>query len=400
MSVPDVEPDMQPDGAAAQGAQSAFPKAEYDRRVALAREALAARGIDVMIVTGPENIFYLTGQQTPGYFAFQALVLPVEGEPAVVLRQLEHFNFRANTYVAEVAIYQDHEEPVGVLLALLRRRGLLGRRVGIDKQGWFMPPAVYEALAGALGAVGDAAGVVEALRAVKSPLEIAKLERAAAYVDAGLAAGITAVSVGASENDVAAAMLAAAVAAGSEYLGMEPLVASGPRSGVPHSTWRRRVIAAGDPVFVEMAACHDRYHAALMRTVWVGRAPDEARRMMAVCEEALAVALAAVRPGEPCAAPHLAAQRVVDRHGYTERFRKRVGYGMGIAFAPDWGEGAILSLNAGVTRPLEPGMAFHVFPALRVFGAFTVGVSETIVVTADGCRCLGSIPRSMIEVAA
>lgn len=391
---------MTPAGPEPRGAQSAFPREEYERRIDLARRSLAARGIDAMIVTGPENIFYLTGQQTPGYFAFQALVLPTEGDAAFVVRELELFNCLSNTFVDEVAVYQDHEEPVGFLLDLLRRRGMTARRLAIDRKGWFMPPVVYDALRAALGDLADAAGIVEESRAVKSQLELAKLELAAGYVDAGLRAGLAAIRVGATENDVVAAMMAAAIAAGSEYLGMEPLVSSGPRSGLPHSTWRRRVLAVGDPLFVEMAACRDRYHAALMRTAWIGRMPEEARHMISVCEEALDAALAALRPGEPCEAPHLACQSVIDRYGYADRFRKRTGYGMGIAFAPDWGEGAVLSLNRGVARPLEPGMTFHVFPALRLFGAFTVGVSETVVVTADGCRALGSVPRSATETAA
>lgn len=383
-----------------QGAQSAFPKTEYDGRIAGARIGLARRGIDAMIVTGPENIFYLTGHQTPGYFTFQALVLPVEGEPFFVLRQLEYFNFIANTFIADAEIYQDTDEPIAFLLSLMRRHGFAGKRVAIEKKGWFLSIAAYEALQAELGPVLDASGIVEQLRAVKSPLEIAKIETSASYVDAGMHAGLAAVHTGATENDVAAAMLGAAVAAGSEYLGMEPLVSSGPRSGVPHATWRRRRIEPGDPLFVEMAACRDRYHAALMRTVWVGQAPDAAMAMMAACEEALEAALAAIRPGVACEEPHLACQRVIDRHGYTENFRKRVGYSMGISFAPDWGEGAILGLNAGIQRELEPGMVFHVFPALRSFGAFTVGVSETVVVTQAGCRVLGTIPRPMIRVPA
>jgi Xaa-Pro dipeptidase len=387
-------------GGVIQGSQSAFPKAEYDGRIRRVRETLVRRGLDAIVVTGPENIFYLTGQQTPGYFALQALVLPVDGEPCFVLRQLELFNFVSNTFIEATEIYQDSDDPVALLVDVVRRRGLAGKRVAIDKRGWFLPIATYERLIAALGPVEDAAGIVEDLRAVKSPLEVEKLERAAAYVDAGLRAGLAAVAVGASENDVAAAMFAAAVAAGSEYLGMEPLVSSGPRSGVPHATWRRRRVEAGDPVFVEMAACHDRYHAALMRLAWVGAVPPEAASMMETCEEALDAALAAIRPGVPCEAPHLACQCVVDRHGFTDNFRKRAGYGMGIAFAPDWGEGAILGLNAGITRPLEPGMVFHVFPALRVFGAFTVGVSETVVVTESGCRVLGTLPRAMTRVPA
>ncbi|MEF2072890.1 M24 family metallopeptidase [Consotaella aegiceratis] len=378
-----------------QGSESAFSKAEYDARVAKAREGLAAAGLDVMIVTGPENIFYLTGQQTPGYYTFQALVLPVDGDTVFVVRQLEVFNFIANTFISGAAVYQDHEDPIAFLTKVIADKGWNGKRIAIDKRGWFLPIAVYEALQSALGAIGDAAGVVEKLRAIKSPAEIEKLERAASYVDAGMAAGLQAVMVGASENDLVAAMMGTAIAAGSEYMGMEPLVSSGPRSGVPHGTWKRRRLAAGDPAFLEMAACHDRYHAALMRSAWLGTPPAEATEMMKVCQEALFVALDTIKPGVTCEAPHLAAQAVIDRAGYTDAFRKRLGYSVGISFAPDWGEGAILGLNKGITTELQPGMSFHLPPALRVYGRFTVGVSETIVVTETGCRALGTIDRAL-----
>ena len=103
----------------AQGSESAFPKAEYDGRVARARQGLTKAGIDVMVVTGPENIFYLTGQQTPGYYTFQALVLPVEGDPVFVVRQLEVFNFIANTFIADAKVYQDGDQPVNFLVNVI-----------------------------------------------------------------------------------------------------------------------------------------------------------------------------------------------------------------------------------------------------------------------------------------
>lgn len=384
----------------AQGQESAFPKSEYDARVAGARLAFARAGIDAAIVTGPENIFYLTGQQTPGYYAFQALVLPAEGDPVFVVRQLEYVNFIANTFIPDAAVYQDAEDPVALLVAIVGRKGLAGKRVAIDKRGWFLPIATYEALQAALGPIADAAGVVETLRAVKSPLEIEKLVQAASYVDAGLRAGLDAVRAGATENDLVAAMMRASIAAGSEYMGMEPLVSSGPRSGIPHGTWKRRRLEHGDPAFLEMAACHDRYHAALMRSAWIGPPPPEAADMMKVCQEALAAALETIRPGVPCEVPHLACQAVIDGAGYTDAFRKRLGYSVGISFAPDWGEGSILSLNAGVKTELRPGMAFHLPPALRIYGRFTVGVSETIVVTEDGHRVLGTVERALHQAPA
>ena len=389
---------MQNQTGVEQGSESAFPKAEYDARVRRAREALAAAGLDAMIVTGPENIFYLTGQQTPGYYTFQALVLPVDGEPIFVLRQLEYFNFIANTFISNAEVYQDGDEPIGFLVNVINKRGLAGKRVAIDKRGWFLPIAYYETLQGKLGNIADAAGLVERLRSVKSPAEVEKVTQAAHYVDAGMRAGLKAVKAGATDNDLVSAMMAAAIAAGSEYVGMEPLVSVGRRTGIPHGTWRRGRLGNDQPAFLEMAACHDRYHAALMRSAWVGGVPAEAAEMEKVCQESLQAALDALRPGEPCEAAHLACQRVIDRAGYTENFKKRTGYSIGISFAPDWGEGGVLSLYGGVKTELQPGMTFHLPPALRIYGRFTVGVSETVAITERGHRVLGSVPRPLLRV--
>ena len=169
---------------------------------------------------------------------------------------------------------------------------------------------------------------------------------------------------------------------------------------MPHGTWRRRALEADAPAFLEMAACHDRYHAALMRSAWIGTVRPEALDMEKVCQEALQAALDAIEPGAPCEAPHLACQRVIDRAGYTDNFRKRTGYSVGISFAPDWGEGSILSLYTGVTTPLQPGMTFHIPPALRIYGEFTVGVSETVVVTETGHQVLGTVERPLLRIAA
>ncbi len=97
----------------------------------------------------------------------------------------------------------------------------------------------------------------------------------------------------------------------------------------------------------------------------------------------------------PPAKRRTACQKVIDRAGFTENFKKRTGYSIGIAFAPDWGEGGILSLYRGVTTELQPGMTFHIPPALRIYGQFTVGVSETVVVTETGYRQLGSLARPL-----
>jgi len=377
------------------GCEAAFPREEFAIRQAAARAAIAAAGHDALVVTGPETIYWLTGRQTAGYFAFQALILPVEGEPALLVRQLELPGAAANTWLDDIEAYPDGTDPADALAALVRQRGFT--HPAMERDGWFVSAALVARIGAALGIdpLPDASGLIGPLRIVKSPAELEAVRAAARYAQAGLAAGLSACRAGTDENAVAAAMLAAATAAGSEAMAMEPLVSSGPRSGLPHMTWRRRRLEPGDAVFLELAGSHARYHAALMRSVWIGPPPAEAQRMMDCALRALDAALAAIRPGHPCSAQHEAAKAVIDAGGYGPAFRKRIGYSMGIAFAPDWGEGSLLSLFTGIDRPIEPGMVFHLPATLRRYGAWTVGASETVIVTAHGAEPLSDLPRAL-----
>ena len=381
------------------GQASAFPAEEYERRQTAVRRHMEAAGIEVLLVTGPENIFYLTGQQTPGYTTFQALLLPLAEAPVFIVRQLELANFISNTFLTEIEVYQDNEAPSGVLVRSIESHGWSTRSLGVDKSGYFMPVAFYEQLEARFAAqIRDGSGLVERERIVKSPLEQERVRRAATYVDAAQRAAIAALPSAETENDVVSAMVAAAIAAGGEYVGMEPLVSAGKRTGVPHHTWRRAPIAAGDNLILEPACCHDRYHAVLMRSAVVGQPSDDFRRMYDVALEGLQATLDAVKPGNTCEDAHVACQKVVDKAGLTDSLKKKVGYSIGIAFAPGWDEGGLLGMYFDVKVPLQPGMCFHIPVALRNWGHFTVGVSESIIVTESGYDVLGTIPRDLILV--
>ena len=379
------------------GGEAAFAKDEFDGRVKALKRLLAERGVDLFLTSGAENIFYLCGQQTPGYYTFQCLAVPARGRPFLVLRGLEAFNARANTYLSAIVGYADDANPADAVAEVLIARGWKGKRIAVDRNAWFLTVNLYERLKRKLGRSVDGSGLVERLRRVKSPRELAAMVRAGRINDAGMAAGLAAVRVGASENDVAAALMQASIAAGSEYVGMEPFVSSGPRCGLPHSTWRRRRLRRADVVILESAACYRRYHAALFRSVALGRVPARARRMYAVCREALDAGLAEMKPGNTCATVHRAVQAVIDAHGESAGYRKRTGYSLGISFAPDWGEGNILSLYRGVETTLEPGMVFHMPITLREYARFTVAVSESVVITPAGHKTLSRIPRDLVE---
>ncbi|MSO92541.1 MAG: aminopeptidase P family protein [Rhodospirillales bacterium] len=380
------------------GSEAAFPKKEFDRRVGALQAILRKKGIDLFMTSGAENIFYLCGQQTPGYYMFQCLFVPAKGTPFLVMRGLERFNARANSYLEDIQGYSDTGHPAAAVVDVVKARGWKGKKIAVDRNAWFLTVNIYERLSQALGKTLDGSDLVESLRRVKSPLELESMKQSGIINDAGMRAGLAAVRPGVTENDVAAATMGALIAAGSEYLGMEPFVTSGPRSGHPHSTWRRRKLEDGDMCVIETAGCYNRYHVASFRSVAIGNVPQKCRDWYKICLEALETGVRAVKPGVTAAYAHDAVQKVIDRHGVTDSYRKRLGYSLGISFAPDWGEGNILSLNAGVNVELKPGMTFHVPITLRDYGKFTVAVSESVIVTSRGCEQFGKVPRDLVQV--
>ena len=379
------------------GCDAAFPEQEHSMRCRRLKRILKEQEIDLYLTSSAENIFYLSGQQTPGYYTFQCLAVPAKGAPFLMLRGLESFNARANTYLKQVIGYADDANPAEAVAELVKQRGFKGKRIALDQNAWFLTVNLFKKLSSKLGRTIDGSGIVEQLRRVKSPLELDAISKASRANDAGMRAGIERVRSGANENDVAAAIMHAMIEAGSEYVGMEPFVVSGPRSGFPHATWRRRRIKKGDVVVLETAGCYNRYHAALFRTVAVGKIPTLAREMYPVCQAALAAGKAKLKPGNTCAEVHAAVQDVIDKAGHTAAYRKRSGYSLGISFAPDWGEGNILSLYRGVDVVIEPGMVFHIPITLRDYGKFTVAVSESYVVNDKGNRRLSRLPADMVD---
>ena len=110
---------------------------------------------------------------------------------------------------------------------------------------------------------------------------------------------------------------------------------------------------------------------------------------------ALEAAIGAIRPGVTSGSVDAACREPIERAGFEPNFRKRTGYSVGIGYSPSWGEGHIVSLRRDDPTRLEPGMVFHMPPALRVPGQYGLGFSETVLVTPTGCEVLTNHPRRL-----
>ena len=374
-----------------------FTMAEYVRRLATLRRAMARRELDALIVTTPENLCYLTGYHTPGYYWFQALVVPLEGEVFFVTRRLEDSNVQTYTWVSSSFPYDDFESPALELARRIDEQGLGEGRLGYERHSYFFRASEQDVCCEALpnATFVDAYGIVEDLRLVKSDDEIEVMRQSARTTEAGMQAGIDAISAGATENDVAAEIQWAMTKAGSEYPAIAPFIASGWRGSIGHATWMGRRIEPNEAVFLEVGGCIARYHTAMMRTVFVGDAPDAVRRAEAVVRDAMRATMETIKPGVPAQEVDRVARAVIREGAPDSAQSSRTGYSIGLAFAPDWGEGHILSLLEGQERLLEENMTFHLIPWVQVPGMAGVGLSETVRVTADGCESLFDFPRQV-----
>lgn len=376
-----------------------FPEAEFAGRLAAVRAAMDRRSVDTLLVHVPENIYYLSGYRTPGYYTYQCLALPLTGPPVLVVRHLEATNAEGLSYVRDYVGYSDVEDPVRVCVDELRRRGMSVGRVGLEMDAWFLTAGRYRQLQAALGDLVDCTGVVEHLRLRKSPAELDLIRRAAVAANGGMARALEVLEPGISENDVAAEVLATCTRLGSEYTSLPPFVTSGERSWLAHSTWEGRELREGDAVYLEISGAVKRYSAAIMRTAIVGEAPPRYRAIADTIIEGLEAAIAHMRPGHTAGDVDRACRSVFERDGIAEHFRHRTGYSIGIGFPPDWGEGHIASLRAGDPLELQPGMVFHAPPGVLLPDEAGIGFSDTVIVTEGAPERLGTVPLRLFSTA-
>ena len=375
-----------------------FTPAEYRRRYDLVTAMMKKEGIDVLLVRGPENLCYLTGYETPGYYGYHCLVLSLQDQPVMVMRSFESLNVYEYTWLDGFTEIKDYMVPADVTASVIQKLGLGNKTIGVEKRGWFFNVFEYENLKSHFpkAKIVDSTHIVEEARLIKSDEELDTMRKAARILDRAVQAGIDKVAGGVTDNDVAAEVERVLTTNGSQYPGLPPFILSGARTCLPHQTWRNEVIEEGDPVYFEVSANINRYTAAIMRCCNVGEPRPIVRKMADAVIGGLEAAIDKIKPGVTCEAVDKAARSVVEKAGFGEFFRHRTGYSIGVAFPPDWGEGQILSLKPRETRKLETNMTFHMVPLTLKYRDCGIGFSASVRVTKTGCEVLNGLPRKLI----
>lgn len=377
-----------------------FETSEYRTRVDAVQTEMATRGIDVLMLNHLENIYYLSGFRTIGYYSFMALFVPAEGEPLHLNRLIEKSTLQGTSWLGEVDLYPDTEEPIAAAVRVIKARGWENARIGIDKQAWYLTIADLEELTRRLpnATFVDGSMIVENIRLIKSPAEQAYSRLAGKAASEGMRSALDALKAGITEDDLMAAAYQGLFRSHSEYPGLPPLINAGDRYTMAHAMAEGHPVTDGDPVYFEVGASIKRYHAANLRIGHVGKAPKLLHDLHDMCVRSFDAGLEKMRPGVPAEEVDHAARKVIDDAGYGSHFRHKAGYSIGVALPPDWSEARTMMLRGGEKRELRPGMVFHFLPAVFEYKEFGVGVSETVLITESGHEVLTNVEQKLFEV--
>ncbi len=375
--------------------QLIVPLDEYAGRLAAVRAQMREMELDGLLIVGnganPANIGYLANYRPHGGNAL--LLVPLDSEPVLTVDYILHGE-PMHSMIWD-AIFEDVRPASAspgtspgtvaeLLIEAIREAGLEESRLGVASLA-NLPMSIGMAMQEALPGVTWVEGALAVLRprAIKSPREIDYFRRACRITRRALEAGAAACEPGASEREVANIIQATLTAEGSETIGFEMAVSSGPRAGIKHADPTGREMASGDMVFLDCGAVVGGYHADLSRTLVVGQAGSDEQALLDTSVEMFRACLKVIHPGAPIRDLYRAAERVARRAGFSADYMPNgLGHGLGLSLFE------LPFLGPHDESVMEEGMIFALEPMLVRYGLGTAVVEESVLVTADGAEVL------------
>ncbi|WP_276282538.1 M24 family metallopeptidase [Halorussus caseinilyticus] len=362
----------------------------FEDRTRRCQDRLADAGADAAVLFPSTNLFYASGFREEPMERHLFLVIPSEGEPAFVAPEMYDEQIRDASWVEDVRLWADGEDPIAVVSDLADEMDLRGGRLLVDDTMWALfTQDLRETLPDAT--FGLASEVFDDLRMRKDETELAALRRAGQLADE-VSVEIRELgedAIGMTETELAAEIDRRLAENGGEEVAFGTIAGSGPNGAKPHHRHDDREIRRGDPVVLDFGAYADDYPGDQTRTVvFAGDPPEGFAEVHEVVHEAQQAAVEAVEPGVRAEEIDRAAREVIEDAGYGDRFVHRTGHGVGLDVHED------PYIVDGDETELEPGMVFSVEPGVYLPGEFGVRIEDLVAVTESGCERLNDSPRT------
>lgn len=382
-----------------------FPNQEYDDRLRKVRAAMLERGIDLLYVTSPRNITYLTGFDILWFYhgSPTGLALRADDEHTLFFDSYHDRMVEDFSYVDEAVFYATFPfHPAGpqleIVVDTLKERGLLRGTVGLEKWAYAPSPALMQAMEEKIVAAGakvvDGSWIVDTVGLIKSPLEIACVRKAAELADIGMEAARNAARPGVMELEVTGAMQYAMARAGGEEAALRcPVTKQAYR--MPHKPSTRLELEAGETVFVDTCGVFNRYHANLCRFISLGEPEKKFLEHMKRLADSVPWVVERVKVGQPPTAIGAAIDEYLASVQLTGKVA-RGGYDLPLSNPPDWVGHTRVVGGGFVDPPMAPGFVTNIEIFSRDPGLPAVGLIETLLMTENGLEVLGKTPAEVL----
>lgn len=384
-----------------------FSVKEYKQRMKNTQRSMSEKGLDVLIVTDPANMNYLTGFDGWSFYVHQCLIVMIDREQPIWVGRGQDANAaKITTWLDDenVIAYTDDyvhslvRHPMDFVSDIIKEKGYDKKTIGTEMDAYYYTAKAQERLEAGLpnAKFKDANLLVSWVKIIKSDTEVEYMRKAAKIVEKGMQTAYDSIDEGVRQCDAAAKVFQALISGteeyGGDYASIIPLMPAGERTSTPHLSWTDGPYKNGDTVILELAGNYKRYHCPLSRTMIIGNAPQEVRDLASVVVEGLTEVLEFVKPGVTCEEVERVWAKSIEKSGFIKD--SRIGYSMGLNYPPDWGEHTA-SLRPGDKTILKPNMTFHMIPGIWLDDC-GVDISESFRVTENGIELFTSYPRKLL----
>ena len=385
-----------------------FTKQEYSKRLKNVKDKMSQDNIDILILSDPSNMNYLTGYDGWSFYVPQGVIIALDkDEPIWFGRKQDSNGARITTFLKEENIIGYPEKliqsppshPYDYVANFIQENKWANKNIGVEMDSYYYTAENHERLKKQCPNAKFKNGhlLVNWIRYIKSDAEIEYMKEGAKLVQAGMQTAYNEIKPGVKQSFVAGKIQETLLGGneeiqiGGEYGGLNMILASGKSASASHLTPTDKKFKENEGTIIELGGVKNRYHCALSRTVYIGKPDSKIDETLKITNEGVEKAIELTKPGNTCHDVAVAFWGVLEKYGLEKE--SRCGYSIGIGYPPDWGEHT-LSIRKNEMTVLYPNVTYHLMAGMWM-DTWGLELSESIRVTENGCELFCNFSRNL-----
>ena len=383
-----------------------FSSLEFSNRLSKTKSSMEKKNIEILIITDPSNMNYLTGYDGWSFYVPQGVIISLDhSEPIWFGRMQDSKGAKVTTFLKEENILGYPEKliqspplhPYDFLADFLNKKNWANKNIGVEMDSYYYSAECHQRLLSKCpnAFFHNADLLVNWIRLIKSDNEIKYMKEAGVLTEIGMQRAYDSIKPGVRQNYVAGNINQSLISGnnhfGGEYPGLTLILASGISASASHLTPTDKIFKQNEGTIIELSGVRNRYHSPLSRTVYIGKPDSKIEDTLKITDEAIEKAIEKIKPGNTCHDVAEAFWKVLNKYGLEKE--SRCGYPIGLGYPPDWGEHT-LSIRKNDMTVLSPNVTFHLMAGMWM-DTWGIELSESIRVIDNGCELLCKYPRDL-----